>query len=61
MLSVCKSDLLSLTDRNVLVAKYFDQDLSDNAIYNSYYPSVGLEFWSCINRIWVFGKIQIFP
>lgn len=52
MLSVCKSDLLSLTERNVLVAKYFGQDLSDNAIENSYqckssYPDASMkqEMW----------------
>lgn len=55
MLSICKSDALSLSERNALVDQYFGKDLSDNAIENSYqckssYPDASMkqEMWSKI-------------
>lgn len=53
MLSICKSDTFSMSERNSLVEKYFGKDLSDNAIENSYvcrssYPDASMkqEMWN---------------
>lgn len=52
MLSICKSNAVSLNERNLLVEKYFGKDMSDSAIENSYvckssYPDadVKAEMW----------------